>query len=198
MAYEPQFALDDADVAILKELQLDARISYSELARRIARSTPTVIERIRKLEDAGIILGSSVRLNLSKLGFGVTALIEVKTDPMRYEKVLEFARSRGITEIEVTAEAEQDWVAHVNERAQETLYPKTASYYLGAEMPGKPRVFMPYSGGVRGYRRILEKTAAKGYEGFMLRPAGQLQVRDPAIRRVQHCQRARAGHRRSA
>ena len=94
MAYEPQFALDDADVAILKELQLDARISYSELARRIARSTPTVIERIRKLEDAGIILGSSVRLNLSKLGFGVTALIEVKTDPMRYEKVLEFARSR--------------------------------------------------------------------------------------------------------
>ena len=94
MPYEPQMTLDDADVAILKELQLDARISYSELARRIARSTPTVIERIRKLEDAGIILGSSVRLNLSKLGFGVTALIEVKTDPMRYEKVLEFARTR--------------------------------------------------------------------------------------------------------
>ena len=79
-----------------------------------------------------------------------------------------FATSRGITEIEVTAEAERDWVAHVNERATETLYPKTPSYYLGAEMPGKPRVFMPYSGGVRGYRRILEKTAASGYEGFML------------------------------
>ncbi len=87
--------------------------------------------------------------------------------------LFEFARSRGVTEIEVTAEAERDWVAHVNERAQETLYPKTPSYYLGAEMPGKPKVFMPYSGGVRGYRRILEKTAAKGYEGFKLRTAAQ-------------------------
>ena len=87
--------------------------------------------------------------------------------------LFEFARSRGITEIEVTAEAERDWVAHVNERAEETLYLKTPSYYLGAEMPGKPRVFMPYSGGVRGYRRILEKTAAKGYEGFMLDTAVQ-------------------------
>jgi cyclohexanone monooxygenase len=46
---------------------------------------------------------------------------------------------------------------------------KTPSYDVGAEMPGKPRVFMPYSGGVRGYRRILEKAAAKGYDGFTLR-----------------------------
>ncbi len=94
MPYEPQTNLDEADIAVLKELQLNARVSYSELARRIAKSTPTVIERIRKLEDAGIIEGSSVRLNLAKLGFGVTALIEVKTDPMRYEKILEFARNR--------------------------------------------------------------------------------------------------------
>lgn len=80
---------------------------------------------------------------------------------------------RGIAEVEVTAEAERDWVAHVNERANETLYVKTPSYYLGAEMPGKPQVFMPYSGGVRGYRRILEKTAANGYAGLELRPAGK-------------------------
>ena len=58
---------------------------------------------------------------------------------------------------------------HVNARANETLYMKTPSYYIGAEMPGKPRVFMPYSGGVRGYRRILEKAAANGYDGFDLR-----------------------------
>lgn len=87
--------------------------------------------------------------------------------------LFEFARSRGGMEIEATAEAERDWVTHVNERATETLYLKTPSYYLGAEMPGKARVFMPYSGGVRGYRRILEKTAAKGYEGFMLTAAVQ-------------------------
>lgn len=78
-------------------------------------------------------------------------------------------RATGINEVEVTAEAERDWVAHVNERARETLYLDTPSYYVGANVPDKPHVFMPYSGGVRGYRRILEKTAAKGYEGFVLR-----------------------------
>ena len=82
------------------------------------------------------------------------------------------SRSIGANEIEATADAERDWVAHVNERAQETLYLKTPSYYLGAEMPGKPRVFMPYSGGVRGYRRILERTAEDGYKGLTLRHVG--------------------------
>ena len=71
--------------------------------------------------------------------------------------------------VETTAEAEQQWVAHVDERAQETLYPSAPSYYNGDEVPGKPRVFMPYVGGVRGYRRILEQVAADGYEGFELR-----------------------------
>jgi cyclohexanone monooxygenase len=75
----------------------------------------------------------------------------------------------GIVEIEATQEAEQAWVQHVNERAKETLYLSTDSYYNGAEVTGKPRVFMPYSGGVRGYRRILEKVAAEGYRGFDLR-----------------------------
>lgn len=84
-------------------------------------------------------------------------------------ELIAHSHSHGYTEIETTEAAEQDWVAHVNARAQETLYPKAASYYMGAEMPGKPHVFMPYSGGVRGYRRILERVAANGYEGFTLR-----------------------------
>ena len=79
------------------------------------------------------------------------------------------ARDRGIVEIEATPEAESAWVEHVNERARQTLYLSTPSYYTGAEMPGKPQVFMPYSGGVRGYRRILEETEIAGYEGFDLR-----------------------------
>ncbi len=82
--------------------------------------------------------------------------------------LLHHADERGIDEIEATGAAERDWVDHVNDRAGETLYVRTASYYLGAEMPGKPRVFMPYSGGVRGYRRILERTAASGYDGLTL------------------------------
>lgn len=83
--------------------------------------------------------------------------------------LLDHARAHGIDEIEATPQAERDWVAHVNERARETLYVKTPSYYLGAEMPGKPQVFMPYSGGVRGYRRIIGDVAKKGYHGFTLR-----------------------------
>ncbi|GAC1538262.1 MAG: NAD(P)/FAD-dependent oxidoreductase [Acidimicrobiales bacterium] len=75
----------------------------------------------------------------------------------------------GASEVEVTEEAERGWVDHVNAKAQETLYPKARSYYMGHEVPGKPHVFMPYSGGVRGYRRILETVVADGYEGFEMR-----------------------------
>ncbi len=83
--------------------------------------------------------------------------------------LLRHARDRGVAAIEASSDAEADWVAHVNMRAQETLYPKAVSYYMGAEIEDKPKVFMPYSGGVRGYRRILEKVADEGYSGFMLK-----------------------------
>ena len=76
-----------------------------------------------------------------------------------------------LVEFEADAAAEQSWVAHVNERAKETLYLSADSYYNGAEVAGKPRVFMPYSGGVRGYRRILRQCAQEGYTGFALRDA---------------------------
>jgi Lrp/AsnC family leucine-responsive transcriptional regulator len=85
--------LDEVSLRLLEELQRDARVSYSELARRVGLSTPTVIERIRKLEDAGVITGYGVRLNATALGLGVIALIEVKTNPTQYPKVLEFART---------------------------------------------------------------------------------------------------------
>ena len=78
---------------------------------------------------------------------------------------------RGLVEFEALPEAERAWVEHVNERARETLYLTTNSYYNGAEVAGKPRVFMPYSGGVRGYRRFLQQCAAEGYSGFALRAA---------------------------
>lgn len=83
-------------------------------------------------------------------------------------ELFEFCRAEGIHEIEVSEDAEKGWVQLVNERAEETLYPGTNSSYVGANIPGKPRVFLPYSGGIRGYRRILEKTAAEGYTGFLL------------------------------
>jgi cyclohexanone monooxygenase len=81
---------------------------------------------------------------------------------------LAYLGERGIACIEPTQEAEDRWVAHVNEVAHGTLYPRAASWYMGANIPGKPRVFMPYIGGVPAYRAICEEAAAKGYEGFAL------------------------------
>lgn len=95
--------------------------------------------------------------------------------------LLERMDRQGMIEFEATHEAEQSWVAHVNERAKETLYPMTPSYYNGSEIAGKPQVFMPYSGGVRGYRRILERCADEGYSGFVLRSSSK-GSETPAIR----------------
>ncbi len=77
-------------------------------------------------------------------------------------------RARDYAAIEATIEAEDGWVAHVNEVANTTLYPKANSWYMGANIPGKPRIFMPYIGGVGAYRKKCDEVAAKGYEGFTL------------------------------
>jgi cyclohexanone monooxygenase len=76
--------------------------------------------------------------------------------------------SRQLDCIEPGAAAEDAWVRHVNEVADTTLYPSAASWYMGANIPGKPRVFMPYIGGVGTYRQKCDEVAANGYEGFML------------------------------
>jgi cyclohexanone monooxygenase len=77
-------------------------------------------------------------------------------------------RGRGSDLIEAEKDAEEKWVAHVNEVAFSTLYPQVNSWYMGANIPGKPRIFMPYIGGVGPYRQICNEVAAKGYEGFAM------------------------------
>jgi cyclohexanone monooxygenase len=64
--------------------------------------------------------------------------------------------------------AEDAWAGHVNQVAGYTLYLRADSWYLGADIPGKPRVFMPYVGGVGAYRVRCDEVAAKDYEGFVL------------------------------
>jgi cyclohexanone monooxygenase len=81
---------------------------------------------------------------------------------------LEHLWARDLHTIEATAEAEAAWVAHVDEVGNSTLYPLAKSWYTGANIPGKPRVFMPYVGGVGAYRRTCDEVASKGYEGFEL------------------------------
>ena len=78
-------------------------------------------------------------------------------------------RERGLDYIEPTAEAEDKWVEHVHEVGHSTLFPDCPnSWYVGANVPGKPRVFTPYVGGVGPYRETCDGIAANGYEGFAM------------------------------
>ncbi len=81
--------------------------------------------------------------------------------------------ARQIDRIEANRDAEDNWVAHVNEVAFKTLYPSANSWYMGANIPGKPRVFMPYIGGVGNYRVKCQEIAANDYEGFELSSSAQ-------------------------
>ncbi|WP_309646388.1 NAD(P)/FAD-dependent oxidoreductase [Phenylobacterium sp.] len=85
---------------------------------------------------------------------------------------IEYLGGRQVAAIEATDAAQDAWVAHVNEVADTTLYPQANSWYLGANVPGKPRVFMPYIGGFPVYREKCEQVAADDYEGFVLTSGG--------------------------
>jgi cation diffusion facilitator CzcD-associated flavoprotein CzcO/acetyl esterase/lipase len=94
-------------------------------------------------------------------------------------------RSEGFERIEPTPLAEAGWVQHNQDCADITLYQRANSWYMGANVPGKPRVFLPYIGGVDGYRRACDEVAGLGLLGFRLDgPAGS-QCNDGVIRRVQ-------------
>ena len=81
-------------------------------------------------------------------------------------EMLVYFRDNDIETIEPDLSAEDDWVEHVQEVASKTLFPKANSWYMGANIPGKPQLFMPYIGGVGAYRKICEEVVAEGYRGF--------------------------------
>ncbi len=81
---------------------------------------------------------------------------------------LDRMRARSQDTIEATVEAEDAWVEHVNEAADRTLFPKANSWFLGANIPGKPRVFMPYVAKIGQYRRECQEIADDNYRGFVL------------------------------
>jgi cation diffusion facilitator CzcD-associated flavoprotein CzcO len=77
-----------------------------------------------------------------------------------------YMRAEGITRFEATPDAQAEWVKHVADMAAMTLYPTAASWYMGANVPGKPRVFLAYIGGLHNYRDRCDQLAADGYVGF--------------------------------
>jgi cation diffusion facilitator CzcD-associated flavoprotein CzcO len=79
-----------------------------------------------------------------------------------------YMRANGLGRIEAQGFAEDAWVAHVGEVADMSLRSTCSSWYVGANVPGKPRVYMPYIGGVPAYAQKCEEVASAGYDGFVL------------------------------
>jgi cyclohexanone monooxygenase len=116
-----------------------------------------------------IITGPGSPSVLSNMIVSIEQHVEWITDCIAY------MRDRDLVAMEASQPAEDKWVAHVNEVAHTTLYPQANSWYMGANIPGKPQIFMPYIGGVGLYRQICNDVAAKGYEGFAMTAAEPLQ-----------------------
>jgi len=105
--------------------------------------------------------------------------------PVSIEQHVEFIgriigdmHARGAATIEPTRQAEDAWVAHNQELAEATLFPTADTWYMGANIPGKPRVFLPHLGFVGPYRQKCDEVAASGYEGFVFDGAQVAEV-DP-------------------
>ena len=95
----------------------------------------------------------------------------VLTAEQQVDWVLRFVReadARGVTQVEPRDDAAEKWTTHVQEAADATLFPRAESWYLGANIPGKPRRFMPYVAGLGAYTERCEEIRDGGYEGFLL------------------------------
>jgi Lrp/AsnC family transcriptional regulator, leucine-responsive regulatory protein len=83
--------MDSLDKKILCELQEDARTSFAELGRRIGLTTPAVIERVRKLEDAKIIKGYRAEIDAAKIGLPITAFIRMSIVGVEFKQIVKIA-----------------------------------------------------------------------------------------------------------
>lgn len=98
---------------------------------------------------------------------------------------LTYLRAHGFDQIEPTKLAEAGWMRHVDDAASITLFPQANSWYVGANIPGKPRTFMAYAAGVDFYRMACDEVAAREYLGFALSGPGGAHCNDGVIRRLQ-------------
>ena len=116
---------------------------------------------------------------LSNMAVSIEQHVEWVTETM------ERMRQDGFATIEPTPRAEAGWVQHVDDCAAITLFPRASSWYLGANVPGKPRVFLPYVGGVDTYRETCDRVTGGGFVGFRLTGDGVEQCNDGVVNRLQ-------------
>jgi cation diffusion facilitator CzcD-associated flavoprotein CzcO len=109
-----------------------------------------------------VITGPQSPSVLSNMMVSIEQHVEWVSDAIQY------VQEHDLRTIEATPEAEESWVEHNAEVGNSTLFPTANSWYMGSNVEGKPRVFMPYIGGVGPYRERCDEVAAKDYEGFVL------------------------------
>lgn len=116
-----------------------------------------------KFPNMFMITGPGSPSVLCNMPIAIEQNVDWVTDCIRH------MRATGKQRIEAAPDATERWVEHVNEAANATLLPMaSSSWYLGANVPGKPRVFMPYAGGLNRYRSICYDVAKSGYRGFAM------------------------------
>ena len=99
---------------------------------------------------------------------------------------IDYLGTNGFDAIEASEQAEAEWVQYVNDAADLTLFPQANSWYMGSNVPGKPRVFLPFIGGVGSYRRACTEAFDRDYLGFVLRGPGRTRHNDEIIRPLRH------------
>ncbi|MCW2785392.1 MAG: cyclohexanone monooxygenase [Marmoricola sp.] len=109
-----------------------------------------------------IVAGPGSPSVLSNMLVSIEQHVEWITD------LIDYLHTHELTRVEAESDAQEKWVAEVNEIASRTLFMKGNSWYIGANVPGKPRVFTLYLGGVGHYRDVCDRVAADGYAGFLL------------------------------
>jgi len=87
-AFQTEGRLDQMAWRLLRELQADARLSFSALARRVGMSTPAVAERVRRLEETGAIIGYQARVDRARLGRPLGAFLRLTTSATSYQRVI--------------------------------------------------------------------------------------------------------------
>jgi len=95
MTLDSKKLLDKISWKILRQLQQNARLSYAELGRRVGLTTPAVAERVKRLEEAGIITGYCAEINAAKIGLPITAFIRMSISGVDYSKIVKVAENSG-------------------------------------------------------------------------------------------------------
>jgi cyclohexanone monooxygenase len=154
----------DAMTGALKEIDIRGRNQLALRDKWNQGPTTYLGLMVADFPNLFIITGPGSPSVKSNMVFSIEQHVDWIADCMKY------LEQSNIASIEPAQESETNWVAHVNEVASRTLYPMAHSWYMGANVPGKARVFMPYVGGIPTYRKICDEVAAEGYRGFVLKP----------------------------